>query len=572
MGVESALNMVMQDTQGLEERLGHVVSRGNAVAGAFFSTDGSLLAAYNFTEEIAEVDQAIDAEAPLRWTETLGGEPVLVTTAAVMMGDLESEQEHVGHVMVAVPAQALRAQKSTSMLISLIVPVLIALLAWVILVQVTRTVIRPLETLRTATDAIEKGDLSTRVVVERQDEIGALAASFNKMVEASERSTNALQVQRVEAEKAQAQAEELRRTADEERSYLQAQFEHISSVVSGVTQGNLTQRLTITRDDDVGALMRQINQMIHDLEDLIGEVHKAGNQLSEAANKVARSAEEMSSGAQEQANETIEVAAAVEEMSVTIAESSRNAYDANEMAQRASSLASEGEDVFRKTTQGMKRIATIVQGSAEKVTALGDSSAQIGEIIQVIRDIADQTNLLALNAAIEAARAGDQGRGFAVVADEVRKLAERTSEATKQIGDMITRIQHNTDEVVASMTRGNEEVATGLRQADEASHSLSEILASINRMVLMIDQIAAASQEQSTASSQISARVESISSVATEVSSSTVGLSSTAEAMNQRVATLRQIIERFSVSDADASPAAFAIGDGAAAFSSDPWG
>src|SRR5690625_3228024 len=115
------------------------------------------------------------------------------------------------------------------------------------------------------------------------------------------------------------------------------------------------------------------------------------------------------------------------------------------------------------------------------ISPICDSSAQIGEIIRVIGDIADQTNLLALNAAIEAARAGDQGRGFAVVADEVRKLAERTTSATKEIADMITRIQHNTNDVVDSMRRGDTEVEKGLRIAAEAGTALADMVTSIDR-------------------------------------------------------------------------------------------
>ncbi len=573
LGAESVLNLVMQDTEGLRERLEMVVNNGNAVAGAFYDPEGALVSEYAMMDRIAENDRPVDPNRMLRWTNTIDGEPVLVTFSDIR-GENEGADDNVkGYVMVAVPSASLHEQKRTAMIISLAIPTLLALLAWLILVQMRRKVVSPLEALRDAAQAVEKGDLSVRVDCNQNDEIGELASSFNAMVEANERATWALKEQTEQSEAAQKQALELQQKAEDERKYLREQFQRISSVIAAVTRGDLTQRLEVEREDEVGALIHEINQMIHDLAGLIHEVHTSGNELSEAAHRVAASAEEMSAGAKNQAGQTIEVAAAVEEMSATIAESSRNAYEANEMAKRASDLAAEGENVFRETTEGMRRIATIVQESAEKVTALGDSSAQIGEIIQVIGGIADQTNLLALNAAIEAARAGEQGRGFAVVADEVRKLAERTSEATKQIGEMITRIQHNTDEVVASMTRGNEEVRSGLLQADNATHALSEIIESINKMVLMIDQIAAASQQQSTASSQISQNVESISSVAKEVSNATTDLAYTADVMNRQVETLRQLIERFSVNErhersgeATAPEPFFPSGDGAPSY------
>ena len=566
LGAQSALDMVMEDTEGLVQNLDLVVRRGSALAGAFFDSAGDIVAAHSFRARIAEKDRPLNPAAPLRWAETTDGVAVLLSTAEVRLNDENRSGDLLGHVVLAVPADAIQAQRRTISIISFAIPALIALLTWLILIQVRRTVTRPVEQLREAAGAVEQGKLNVRVNILQHDEIGALAASFNAMVESLERSTMALQEQTEQAEAAQRQAEVLQRRADEERQYLQEQFEAISRVIAAVTRGDLTQRINVSREDRVGALMREINQMIHDLAALIREVHLTGVQLSEAAHRVASSAEEMSAGANEQASQTIEVAAAVEEMSATIAESSRNAFEANEMAKRAADLASEGELVFQETTEGMKRIAGLVKDSTQKVTLLGNSSAQIGEIIQVIGGIADQTNLLALNAAIEAARAGEQGRGFAVVADEVRKLAERTSEATKQIGEMITRIQHNTDEVVASMTRGNEEVEAGLRQADNASHSLTEIISSINRMVLMIDQIAAASQQQSTASSQISQNVESISSVAREVSTATAELAFTADGMNGHVDTLSQLIERFTVDLNASKPVPYPGGDGASRY------
>jgi methyl-accepting chemotaxis protein len=233
------------------------------------------------------------------------------------------------------------------------------------------------------------------------------------------------------------------------------------------------------------------------------------------------------------------------------------------MAQRASELAAEGEEVFDETANGMERIATLVNSSADKVTALGASSAQIGEIIQVIEDIADQTNLLALNAAIEAARAGEHGKGFAVVADEVRQLAERTTSATQKIASMITQIQERTQEVVASMERGTDEVENGLDLAEEASAALSEIVSSIDGMVTMIDQIASASQQQSTATNQIAGNVESISAVADEVSQSTNNLAEMAVDMSQKAEDLSGLIERFTIDTGPVDVAPTPNGDGA---------
>ena len=560
LGDASVFNMIMQDGEGLLESLTPVIESEAALAGAFFSADGGVVAQVQFNDVIAEDDRAVTDS--LHWAKATSGEAVLIAVSEVV--NTETDQQ-LGHVLVAVPAASIRAHQRASLIIAAVILAIIATLAWVMLRVVGRTVVRPVEALRKAAGAVEEGDLTARVEIKQQDEIGQLAASFNAMVEASERSTRAIQEQSEAAEAARQRAEQLQAAADEERHYLQRNFASISEVIAAVTEGDLTQRLTIEKEDEVGRLMEQINQMIVDLDELTRKIQVAGHHLLEAARSVAQSADEMSSGAQGQAEQTSDVAAAIEQMSATITEASANAREANQTAQRASEVASTGEEVFQKTTEGMSRIAGIVKESADKVTALGKSGAQIGEVIEVISEIADQTNLLALNAAIEAARAGEQGRGFAVVADEVRKLAERTTAATKEIATMITRIQRNTDEVVASMTRGNEEVETGLRLSDAAARSLTEIVKSISHMGLMIDQIASGSEEQATASTAISRNVESIASVAGEVSRATSGLAQTAETMNEQATTLRALIERFRLSDAPVhTEPSFAGGDGAA--------
>ncbi len=420
-----------------------------------------------------------------------------------------------------------------------------AIFGWLALILLRRTVISPVESLKRSAQRVAGGDFDVRVEINQGDEIGELAVAFNVMVENNKKSLDEISLRTQQAEEARKLAEKMQQEAEDQQNYLKAQFGKISEVVEAVTKGDLTKDLQIENDDEVAVLMQKINQMIRDLNSLIGEVHAAGNSLAEASIQISATAEEMSTGAGEQANQTREVATAVEQMSKTVIESSKSASEAADMAKKASDLANVGEKVFQETIGGMTKIANLVKKSAEIVDTLGKSSAQIGEIVQVIDDIADQTNLLALNAAIEAARAGEQGRGFAVVADEVRKLAERTTSATKEIAGMIKRIQQETTQVVIAMTEGNTEAENGMKLADKAAESLTEIISSVNGVVGMINQIAAASQEQSSASEQISHNVESISSAAGQVSNATVDLAHTAENLNRLTEHLRELIERF---------------------------
>ncbi|MDP1994836.1 MAG: methyl-accepting chemotaxis protein, partial [Ignavibacteria bacterium] len=210
-------------------------------------------------------------------------------------------------------------------------------------------------------------------------------------------------------------------------------------------------------------------------------------------------------------------------------------------------IAKEGGKVVNETIAGMNRISEVVRKSAETVNELGKGSDQIGEIVQVINDIADQTNLLALNAAIEAARAGEQGRGFAVVADEVRKLAERTTKATKEIAVMIKQIQKDTGGAVESMNKGTEEVEKGKVLADKAGASLKEIIIGVEEVVDMSTQVAAASEEQSSAAEQISKNIEAISSVTHQSAAGVQQIARAAEDLNRLTVNLQELTSGFTI-------------------------
>jgi methyl-accepting chemotaxis protein len=347
------------------------------------------------------------------------------------------------------------------------------------------------------------------------------------------------------------------------------EFSEVAVAVEAIARNDLTvdipeassQRIDIVCNDEIGVLCQSVRETLASknrmtgavrqmTNNLIGVVRQLGDnasQLVSAATEVASASEQMSRGANDQTNQIAQVSTAIEEMTATIVESSKNAGEASNGARSASDTAGEGGAVVQQTVQGMQRITDVVRQSASSIGKLAHSADQIGEIINVIDDIADQTNLLALNAAIEAARAGEQGRGFAVVADEVRKLAERTGKATGEITEMIKGIQSETQEAVKSMDAGIAEVDQGRDLADRAGNSLSEIVAMSQRVMDMIQQIATATEEQSAAAEQISKNVENVSSIARESATGAEQSAAAAEQLNRQAESLQQIVAQFKV-------------------------
>ena len=198
-----------------------------------------------------------------------------------------------------------------------------------------------------------------------------------------------------------------------------------------------------------------------------------------------------------------------------------------------------------ETRDMMEKIASTVEDSAVTVRKLGESSEQIGAIVQVIDDIADQTNLLALNAAIEAARAGEHGRGFAVVADEVRKLAEKTVKATKEIADMIQNIQADTGGAVMGMAEGVQLVEGGKQKAVEAGDALGVIKSNMEDVAGGVGQIARATDEQANAMELMSRSIESISAISGENSNAAHESAEAVEQLSRLASELQNIVSRF---------------------------
>jgi len=279
-----------------------------------------------------------------------------------------------------------------------------------------------------------------------------------------------------------------------------ATSEELSRTAAQMATGSENQQETVqgavTAVEEMTQSARGVSDNMDDLARLMTENSAALNELSSSVVSVTQNAEQMS-------QTVIANSSAIEELAASVQTQADGASQANETVQQTSQVADDGAQVVRKAIASMERIADRVRSSSATIGELGKSSEQISTIVGVIDDIADQTNLLALNAAIEAARAGEQGKGFMVVADEVRKLAERTSQATQEIDEMIRKIQTDTQEVVVSMEAGMSEVEQGTELAGKSGEALAEIGEGIGKVSLLMGQLTEASREQATTSDEI---------------------------------------------------------------------
>lgn len=327
----------------------------------------------------------------------------------------------------------------------------------------------------------------------------------------------------------------------------------VVAVASEIAQGDLTRRIDVASRDELGKLASAFNHLADSLHDTIEQIANSGDRVASASEELSATSEQLSSGVDAQLLQSQQIASAMHEMSASVLEVAKNAQEAAAAAKHAEDTANSGADIVGQTIEGIKRIALTVEDTAGKVAALGTSSSQIGDIIEVIDDIADQTNLLALNAAIEAARAGEQGRGFAVVADEVRKLAERTTTATKEITKMITSIQKETKQAVQSMEGGRSLTAEGVKMANRAESALQEIVQVAERVGGMVTLIASAAEEQSTATEQINASVENITVVIRQTGEGARQSARATEELAQLALDQQTLVGKFKLSDESSS-------------------
>jgi methyl-accepting chemotaxis protein len=433
---------------------------------------------------------------------------------------------------------------NVSLVLSIVGTALALVAGALIAFYTARSITEPLNHLMTVTREIgDSGDLDQNIDIHRNDEIGALATTFNNMV---------------------------------------AYLKEMASVSMSVAEGDLTVEVVprSKRDTLGNAFVRMshgLQQLVRTTRDSAGQVSAGSNQVAGAADESAKVSVQASSAIEEvtstmhemsinvqnvvkntqvQASSVAETSASIDQMVTSIQRVADTAKVLLDIANRSREEVVTGIQTMEKATDGLNRTNQAIQSSAEIINILGHRADDIGKIIEVIDDLAEQTNLLALNAAIEAARAGEHGLGFAVVADEVRKLAEKSTQSTKEIADLIQSIQREARQAVENMERSTRIVEEGLNLGNDLGSALHKISNVVTEVYKFSQEIGAATNEQSVGSAQIAKATSRLTEITQEINSAVEEQASGAQAVVRAMDKMRELVQQSASSSTELSAAA----------------
>jgi twitching motility protein PilJ len=305
------------------------------------------------------------------------------------------------------------------------------------------------------------------------------------------------------------EAERIRAETERTNRSNQDAILRLMNEMGNLAEGDLTVKATVT-EEITGAIADSVNFTIDELRGLVGRINSAAAQVTTATESAQKTSAQLLAAAEKQSAEIRQTSASVVGMAKTMGEMSMSASQSANVARQSIAAAQKGTQAVQNSISGMNEIREQIQETSKRIKRLGESSQEIGEIVELISDITEQTNVLALNAAIQAASAGEAGRGFTVVAEEVQRLAERSAEATKQIGAIVKTIQTDTQDAVSAMEKSTQGVVEGARLSDAAGQALAEIGVVSQRLSQLIEGITTTTEEQAKSATNVAKNMQDI--------------------------------------------------------------
>lgn len=330
------------------------------------------------------------------------------------------------------------------------------------------------------------------------------------------------------------------------QQHTQQALREFLDVITALSEGDLTVQAQVS-DDITGTLADSFNFSVEELRNLVTMVSQSTKKLSEAVGDSSTVAEVLLNASTEQARRIAEASNTVIHVTEAMIDVSDQTSSAVDIAMSSTEVARSGSLRVRSTISGMDQIRDHIQETSKRIKRLGESSQEIGDIVELINDIADQTHILALNASIQAAAAGDAGRGFAVVADEIQRLAERTGNATRRVENIVKAIQTDTNEAIFAMEKSTSEVVNGANLAERAGESLNEIESVSTQLASMIQNVSKSSREVSTLGNKMKDSIDSIRKLTEQNVTSTQITNRSVEKINELANELRESISGFKI-------------------------
>jgi twitching motility protein PilJ len=334
--------------------------------------------------------------------------------------------------------------------------------------------------------------------------------------------------------------------SDQENKRNQEAILRLLNEMGNLADGDLTVRASVT-EDVTGAIADSINFTIEELRTLVQGINSATDQVTKATQDAQAISDRLFEATQRQSREIQQASGSVLQMAQSIDEVSQTAVQSAKVAQQSLAAAEKGAQSVQNQIVGMHEIRAQIQDTSKRIKRLGESSLEIGDIVELISDITEQTNVLALNAAIQAASAGEAGRGFTVVAEEVQRLAERSGEATKQIEAIVKTIQADTQDAVAAMEKSTEGVVEGTQLSDAAGQALDEIRKVSRELAELIGGISIQTQKQSASVTDVTRGMQDILKITEETTEGTKQTNVSIGQLTKLAAELRSSVAGFKV-------------------------